>query len=170
MGLTSYSGGYAVNCCYQIDTAAVAEVIDDIDNSNGGPVLEILLSTPGGGVLAGLALYDYLRWQRHRGVHVTISVLGLAASIAPVILQAADHRVIGAESYLLIHPAEMAAEDEDSELTGETPLIQLVQAQIVRILAARSHLTDTDITHRMAGGWWLTAKAALEHGLVDEIR
>ena len=170
MGLVSYTGGFATHCCYQIDSAAVDEVIEDIESGLPLDTLEVILQSPGGGVLAGLALYDYLRWLRQRGIHITTSALGLTASIGAIILQAGDHRVIGAESYLLIHGAQDLSESDDSEITGESRLIELVHRQTIRILSDRSHLTPAELETRMDGDWWLTASQALAHGLVDEVR
>jgi len=56
-----------------------------------------------------MALYDYVRGLRRQGHHVTTSSLGYAASMAGILLQVGDKRIMGAESWLLIHEGSFGA-------------------------------------------------------------
>lgn len=164
-------GTHAFHFCYPIDAESVDACLDDFEEAEQSATLELILNTPGGGVLAGMALLDYIRWLRMNGRVVVASCMGMAASIAPIVMQAATVRVIGAESYMLIHPITVIAEDEDSEITGEKELIEMLSKRTVDILAERSTLSVDEITSCMSSGhWWLDARSALAAGLVDEIR
>jgi len=44
--------------------------------------IQIVLNSPGGAVIQGLALYDYIHELREQGAKIDIAVLGLAASMA----------------------------------------------------------------------------------------
>jgi len=63
----------------------------------------LILNSPGGEVIAGLALFDYILKLRSDGHHVTVIVLGMVASMGGILLQAGDTRVMGKYSQLLIH-------------------------------------------------------------------
>jgi len=70
-----------------------------------GEPMEIVFTSPGGSVVDGMALYDFIQTLRSDGHHITTTALGMAASMAGVLLQAGDTRVMGRESWLLIHEA-----------------------------------------------------------------
>lgn len=65
-----------------------------------GDELTILLNNIGGDVYHGMAIYDAVKACRSR---VTIKVIGQAFSMASIILQAADHRVMFPHARLMIH-------------------------------------------------------------------
>ena len=71
--------------------------------------LEVHISSPGGSVSDGLAIYNYLAGLSAKGVKVETYVDGLAASIASVIAMAGDVRYIGQASSMLIHRPWMMA-------------------------------------------------------------
>jgi ATP-dependent Clp protease, protease subunit len=148
-----------------VTPASVSECIRQLNewSDDDDSTIELWLSTPGGGVLAGLALYDYLRWLSLDGHHVTTAALGMAASIGAVILQAGDWRVIGRESFVFLHPVEYLEDDEGSEVDGEPEIAEMAGRKIDLIIGERSGISmDKEI--------WLDSAAALAAGLVDEIR
>lgn len=58
--------------------------------------------SPGGDVIAGMYLFDYLKQLGRDGHVLTTEAYGYAASMAGILLQVGDHRIIGRESYILI--------------------------------------------------------------------
>src|SRR3954466_12773342 len=65
--------------------------------------ITIVFNSPGGSVLDGPPLYDYIGQLKAAGHLVTTVALGRAASMGAVLLQAGDHRVIGENAFMLIH-------------------------------------------------------------------
>jgi ATP-dependent protease ClpP protease subunit len=74
-----------------------------LDQTTG--IITILLSSEGGCVGAGLAIYDEIRASKNL---VRIICQGEVASMATVILQAGDERIMRPNSYLMIHMGEQA--------------------------------------------------------------
>lgn len=68
-------------------------------NSSSGPI-HIILNNPGGEWAHGMAIYDIIKLSPN---HVTITVYGQAMSMASVILQAADSRVLAPNCEVMIH-------------------------------------------------------------------
>lgn len=66
------------------------------------------LNSSGGEETAGLAIYDLIR--NHAG-RTTITVAGAAESMAAIILQAPNRRLITSNSYLMIHQGEISPPD-----------------------------------------------------------
>jgi len=135
--------------------------------------ITIQLNSCGGYCIDGIALYDYIQQLRKIGHYFTIIAIGEASSMGGIILQAADWRVMGATSELLIH--EVAAEQYGSKTVSwihdrHAYLLKL-QRRMDEILAERSTMTAMEIEEKAKKlDWFLDANEALELGFIDEIR
>jgi ATP-dependent Clp protease protease subunit len=135
----------------------------------GAPVT-VVFNSPGGSVLDGLALFDFLRHLRANGHHVTTIALGRAASMGAVLLQAGDRRIIGANAFMLVHEVSNLSSGKVSEMADSVEFSRRLQKRLVTILAERSTLTDLQIQRRWARKeWWLDAEEAVALGLADEL-
>lgn len=133
--------------------------------------IEIVFFSPGGSIFDGMALFDYIQETRRAGHYVTTSALGMAASMAGILLQAGDERVMARESWLLIHEASFAAMGKFGEVEDRVELVKRVQERILDIFASRSNLDKETLRERwLRRDWWLSSDEALEYGLVDSVR
>jgi ATP-dependent Clp endopeptidase proteolytic subunit ClpP len=136
-----------------------------------GEPIELAICSPGGSVFAGLSIYASLRELSDRGHHITTVVSGWAASMGGVLLQAGDHRVMGAESLLMLHEVSALAIGKGSEIKDEAAFLDRVTRQACQIYARRSTMTEDEIMARIERrDWWLWPEEALEVGFVDEVR
>jgi len=132
--------------------------------------ITILINSPGGNLIDGLALFDHLKQLEASGTHVTTSCLGYAASMGAVLMQAGSHRVIGRNAYLMIHEVAYGTAGKTSEMEDDVNLMKRLQANTLSILAERSTLSERQIKARWARkDWWLNAEESLAAGFVDEI-
>lgn len=135
-----------------------------------GAPITMVINSPGGSIFDGLALFDYLRGLRARGHHITTRSIGMAASMAGVLMQAGDTRQMGSYSYVLIHEASTLAIGKSSAIEDEWKLLTRLQDRLVDILQERSTLSAETIKHNwQRKDWWLDAHECLELGLADEI-
>jgi ATP-dependent Clp endopeptidase proteolytic subunit ClpP len=143
--------------------------------------IEIVFNSPGGSVVAGLALWDFIQTVRAEGHKVTTSTIGYAASMAGILLQAGDTRVMGKQSWLLIHEASFQAAGKIGEVEDTVDWIKRVCNRIVDIFIERCQGADPKtakhpltkrrlVTNWTRKDWWIDADQALDWGLVDEIR
>ena len=133
--------------------------------------IEIIFNSPGGGVIPGMALFDYIRLLRMRGHRITTTTLGMAASMAGILLQAGDHRVIGREAYILIHEISAGAIGKIGEMEDEVKFLRKIQGRILDIFAARAKVKRGYFaSHWRRKDWWLDSAECLKIGLVDEVR
>lgn len=133
--------------------------------------IEIIFNSPGGSIIDGMALYDFIQTVRFSGHKVTTVALGMAASMAGILLQAGDVRVIGKESYLLIHEASFGAVGKIGEVEDTVEFVKKVQRRVLKIFAARSNLTVRQLERRWKRkDWWLDSDDCMTHKLVDEVR
>jgi ATP-dependent Clp endopeptidase proteolytic subunit ClpP len=135
-----------------------------------GAPITVIFNSPGGNVLDGLALFDYLRQLRLTGHRLTTIALGRAASMGAVLLQAGDHRVIGENAFLLVHEVSNNSAGKVSELEDGMEFTKRLQKRLLAILSERSTLSDKEIQRRWARKeWWLDAEEAVELGLADAL-
>ena len=155
------------------DGVSLTQFLTEARKLNAG-VLEVHISSPGGAVSDGLAIYNYLAGLKAKGVTVETYVDGLAASIASVIAMAGDVRFIGKASSLLIHRPWMMACGNAGNLRQAADDLDKVAEQLAGIYADRSGLDLDAVRSIMTGeadadGTLLTAQDAIANGLADEI-
>ena len=133
--------------------------------------IEIIFNSPGGGIIAGMALFDFIQHLRKDGHFITTTALGMAASMAGILLQAGDQRVIGRETWLLIHEASFAAIGKVGEIDDTVEWVKRIQKRILQIFASRSNLTVGQIARRWKRkDWWISSDECLKYKFVDEIQ
>ena len=135
-----------------------------------GQPIKIVFTSGGGSVIDGMALFDYIQELRREGHLVTTATLGLAASMAGILLQAGDIRVMGKEAWLMIHEASFGAQGKTGEVEDTVEWIKKVQDRVLDIFAARSDMTKAQIKAKwLRKDWWISSDEALKLGLIDKI-
>ena len=133
--------------------------------------IEIVYSSPGGSIIDGFELFDFIQHLRNEGHHVTTGSLGYAASMAGILLQAGDTRWIGQQAWMMIHRAAFGAYGKTFEIEDEVKLVKRMEDRILEIFTSRSKLTSNKIKRNWdRKDWWISADEALDLGLVDEVR
>ena len=137
------------------------------DLKNLGEVREISLrvNSPGGSVFDGNAIYNMLKQHPAK---VTAYVDGLAASMASVIVMAADHVVMPENALMMIHnPWSMSVGDADA-LRKDADLLDKVKTTLL-LAYGRSMMTGQEISQMMDDETWLTGAEAVDKGFADEL-
>lgn len=133
--------------------------------------MEIVFSSGGGSIIDGFVLFDFIQELRGRGHKVTTGSLGMAASMAGILLQAGDHRWMGHQAWMMIHRAAFGAIGKTFEIEDEVAWIKRIEDRILEIFEKKSSLTRTKIKRNWdRKDWWISSDEALEMGLIDEIR
>lgn len=133
--------------------------------------IKVVLNSPGGSVLDGLAFYDFLIDLRESGHHVEVVALGMAASMGGIILQAGTERTMGKNAWLLIHEVSDVVIGNFSEMEDQIEFTKRLQDNLLEILAERSNMTATQIKRKWKKkDWWLSAAEALELGFIDKVQ
>ena len=160
---TEEVAGHSVGAC-------IAQLTLWMRTRPGSPI-EIVFNSPGGDVVEGMALFDFIQQVRRAGHHVTTMTIGVAASMAGILLQAGDTRVMGKEAWVLIHEASFGARGKIGEVEDTVKWVKMVQGRILKIFASRSKLSERAIAARWKRtDWWLSSDECLKYGLVDEVR
>jgi len=133
--------------------------------------MEIVFSSPGGGIVSGFELFDFIQGLRHKGHKIITGSLGYAASMAGILLQAGDVRWIGHQSWVMIHRASFGAVGKTFDVEDEVKFVKRIEKRILDIFVSRSKLSKTKIQRNWnRKDWWIDADECLELNLVDEVR
>lgn len=157
-----------------VESASVAACMNQLTEwmrNDPGCRIEIVFNSPGGAVIDGMALWDHIQLVRAAGHHVTTSSVGMAASMAGILLQAGDVRIMGKESWLLIHEGSFGAMGSVGEVEDTVEWVKKIGDRIADIFASRSKMSKAAIKRKWhRKDWWISSDEALKLGFVDEIR
>lgn len=131
--------------------------------------INVSINSPGGSVFDGLAIFNMLRAS---GKTVNTNVLGIAASIASVILQATANggkRTMPSNAMVMVHQPWTVAIGNADEMRDTAEVLDKITGSLVGIYVKASGQTEEDVRGWLAKDTLLSADEALEAGLVDEI-
>jgi ATP-dependent protease ClpP protease subunit len=137
--------------------------------------MKVVIHSPGGGVLAGLHLFDEIdRYSLRGGGHhkTTGEVRGWAASMGGILLQAFDERVIGKNATLMIHEVSSWAQGKVGDIEDELTFLKQLSRQVAEKFVERSDgkitLEDFETKwHRRE--WYLNSAETIALGFADRI-
>jgi ATP-dependent Clp protease protease subunit len=135
-----------------------------------GAPIEILLNSPGGSVLDGFALVDYLQRLQRQGHEITIVGIGEVASMAAILLQVADVRILTNRAWLCVHEVSQVVHGSITVAEDTLKLSKALQGRAVELLCARSTMTP----RKLEAMWkrrdvFMDAPECLKHGFIDRI-
>lgn len=127
----------------------------------------VQFTTPGGDIVAGLAIFDYLT-NVDRLHPITTVAVGLCASMGAVVMQAGSKRLSFPSTSWLIHRASWGAIGREDEIEDTAAHAKLLQDRIFEILSLRSQQTVKTLKAKSARrDWWFLGTEAAELGIVD---
>ena len=110
----------------------------DISGAATPMVITIVFDSPGGSVIDGLHLYDFIQELKQQGHTIITKTLGMAASMAGILLQAGTKRVMGSEAYVLIHEVSFMAGGPIGVVEDEVEFVKMIQARVLDIFARKA--------------------------------
>jgi ATP-dependent Clp endopeptidase proteolytic subunit ClpP len=131
--------------------------------------VDVEINSPGGSVFEGHRIYNALREISARGVAVTTTVNGLAASMGSVILMAGDNRRMTPGSRIMIHDASTMAYGNAAALKKSADLLEGISAEIAGVYSERTGGDKALIRNLMLAETWMTAEQAKAENFIDEI-
>jgi len=131
--------------------------------------VEVEINSPGGSVFEGNRIYNALRGMSARGVEITTTVNGLAASMGSVILMAGDKRQMTHGSRIMIHEASCMAWGDARVMRKNADLLEGISSEIAGIYAERTGSDAAAIRKLMFAETWMTADEAKQNGFVHAV-
>lgn len=147
------------------ESVSANEFVRDL-NALDVDTISLRINSPGGSVFDGVAIYNAL--IRHKAT-ITAYVDGFAASIASVIMLAADRIVMGDGALVMIHNPTTYAWGFAEDLREQADLLDKIRDEIVALYAKRTGSSVEDLATWMAATTWMGGVEAIERGFAHEL-
>ena len=130
--------------------------------------ISLYLNTPGGQVSSGLAIYDTMQLIQP---DVATICTGMAASMGSVLLCAGEKGKRSAlpHSRVMVHQPLGGVQGQASDILIEAKEIEKIRTELFSIIAQHSGQPYEKVAADGERNFWMTAKEALEYGMVDQI-
>lgn len=143
---------------------AIMEALAFLSIQNISSVM-FFINSGGGGVDPGLDLYDLLKRSQKKMIGI---VDERCSSMAAIVLQGCAVRKAHHDAYILIHDI-FPGKGVDASNDGLLENRKRKQEKIYRILAERTGRSIEEVVKKCKEDEKMSAKEALEFGLIDEI-
>lgn len=130
--------------------------------------INLYINSPGGSVSAGMAIYDTMQYIK---CDVSTMCLGMAASMGAFLLSggAKGKRYALPNAEIMIHQPSGGAQGQATEISIAAEHILKTKKKLNEILAANTGKPYDVIAADTERDNWMTAKEAMEYGLIDSV-
>ena len=130
--------------------------------------IQIYLNSPGGGVYAGLGIYDTMQYINP---DVATICTGMAASMGAVLLCAGAEgkRTALKHSRVMIHQPLGGAQGQASDIEITAREIQKLKNELYQIISNHSGKSFDEVWKDGDRDYWMTSEEAKAYGMIDEV-
>jgi ATP-dependent Clp protease, protease subunit len=143
------------------------EIRDRLQANKVVQEIALRINSRGGDVFDGFAIYNTLKEHPAR---VVADVDGLAASMASVILMAAEEIRMAPNAMLMVHEPWGVMSGTASKMRARAEVLENLGDQIVGAYADRTGQSRERVTQMMAAETWLSASDAKDLGFADVVK
>ncbi len=139
-----------------------------LDSTDATRDVQIYVNSPGGGVYAGLGIYDTMQYIRP---DVATICTGMAASMGAVLLCAGEKGKRSAlkHSRVMIHQPLGGAQGQASDMEITLKEMLKLKKELYEIISTHSGQDFDRIEKDSDRDYWMTSDEAKEYGMIDEV-
>lgn len=139
-----------------------------LESTDSSKDIQIYINSPGGGVYAGLGIYDTMQLIKP---DVATICTGMAASMAAVLLCAGKKgkRSGLTHSRVMIHQPLGGAQGQASDIEITAREILILKEELYKIISKHTGQDYDKIYEDSDRDFWMKADKALEYGMIDEV-
>ncbi|SNR67403.1 ATP-dependent Clp protease, protease subunit [Lutibacter agarilyticus] len=139
--------------------------LESVDNSKD---ISIYINSPGGGVYAGLGIYDTMQFIKPE---VATICTGMAASMGAVLMCAGEKGKRSAlpHSRIMIHQPLGGAQGQASDIEITAREILKLKEELYQIISSHSGQTMEKVHADSDRDYWMKAEEAKTYGMIDEV-
>lgn len=140
-----------------------------LDADNPERDIQIYVNCPGGGVYAGMAIYDTIQFMKSP---VSTICVGMAASMGAFLLSAGrgGKRLALPNSRILIHqPSQTGGGGTASDIEIQAKEILYLKSRMNHLMAKHTGRPVEQIERDTDRDYWMSAQEAKDYGLIDHI-
>ncbi len=130
--------------------------------------IDIYIQSPGGSVIAGLAIYDTMQILKPE---IRITVVGMAASMGAVLASGGSKgkRAALPNARIMIHQGSAGAQGSPSDVEIQYKEIIRYKEVLTKILAENCGQSIEKVGKDIDRDFWMSPEEAVEYGLIDEV-
>jgi ATP-dependent Clp protease protease subunit len=151
----------------QVANLIVAQLLF-LDREDREKEIQMFINSPGGGINAGLAIYDTMQLVR---APITTTAVGLAASMATVLLTGGTvgQRYALPNATIHLHQPLGGVQGQAADIEIEAREILRMRDLLNKLLKKHTGLTDEDIQRYTDRNFYMTADQAKDFGIIDHV-
>jgi len=140
-----------------------------LESENADKDVQLYINSPGGSVTSGLAIYDTMQFINSE---VSTMCIGQAASMGAFLLAggAKGKRYCLPNSRVMIHQPSGGSQGQASDIEIQAKEILFLRERMNSIMAGHTGKTAGQIAKDTERDNFMTAKDALDYGLIDKIQ
>ena len=130
--------------------------------------IEVYINSPGGDVMAGLAIYDTMK---HIKPDIATTCVGMAASMGAVLLSGGTKGKRSAlpNSRIMIHQGSGAYQGTPKDMEISMRLHMSFVERLTSIIADNSSREFSQVSRDMDRDYWMTSEEGVEYGIIDNV-
>lgn len=164
--VTKYGGFDWYTWSYSESETSANYFKEALEEIQDGSEIELHINSNGGSVSEGTTIYNLLK---QKDCTVTGIVDGVAHSIAFLILQACDKRIMNLGTSALVHNMWMECYGNAEQLRKYADDLDTLMESNRQVFLERATIDDATLQELMDAETYLTPDKALEYGLIDEV-
>ncbi len=139
------------------------------ESENADKDVQLYINSPGGSVIAGLAVYDTMQFIN---CDISTMCIGQAASMGALLLAggAKGKRYCLPNSRVMIHQPSGGSQGQASDIEIQAKEILYMRDRMNEIMATHTGRTKEEIARDTERDNFMTAAKALEYGLIDKVQ
>jgi len=128
--------------------------------------IEVYINSPGGDVMAGLAIYDTMK---HIKPDIATTCVGMAASMGAVLLSGGTKgkRAALPNSRIMIHQGSGAYQGTPKDMEISMRLHMSFVERLTSIIAENCGQEFSRVSRDMDRDFWMTPSEAVDYGIID---
>lgn len=157
--------GYPVND--EVANIITAQLLF-LESTDRNRDVQLYINSPGGGVYAGLGLYDTMQFVNP---DVATICTGIAASMAAVLMAAGapGKRSALKHSRIMMHQPSAGAAGQASDVAITVNEVRKIKHELYDILSTHTGQSVEKVAKDSNRDFWMTADEAKDYGLIDEV-
>ncbi len=151
----------------QVANLVIAQLLF-LDHENPEQDIQLYISSPGGMVYPGLAIYDTMQLVK---ADVATTCVGMAASMAAVLLAAGTpgKRVTLPHARIMIHQGASGFQGNVPDIEVQAREVMSLTSTLIGLLARHTGQAPDRVRLDTQRDYFLSAEEARDYGLVDEV-
>ena len=147
--------------------AIVAQMLF-LEADNPEKDIHFYINSPGGSVTAGMAIYDTMNYVK---CDVETTCIGMAASMGAFLLSggAKGKRFALPNAEIMIHQPLGGTQGQATDMEIEVEHMLRIKKNLISIMAENAGKDYETVLADCERNNWMTAKEALEYGLIDNV-